>query len=200
MRPRPLAALLVGLMSLSLIGACTDAFGEPTPPGGTPLAQPTATAPLATGTPRPTPRPTQPPWPAGWEIEFCTAVGEVAVAQELTVDIPRALDEEDADDALALARELRATAIAAAELLAEVTPWEEAQPAITELLTLSDIASRIGRQYVRYLDEGRRPALERVNELLDDMRPVVIDANEALAELDALGVDCLSHALVLEAP
>jgi hypothetical protein len=199
-RLRPVALLIVGLLPLSVVGACTDALAEPTPTLFTPPAQPTATAPVATATPRPTPQPTPPPWPAGWEIEFCTALGEVVVAQELTVDIPRALDEGDNDDALALARELRATAIGAGELLGGVTPWEEAQPAIAEMVTLADIGSRIGRQYVRFLEEGRRPALERVNALLDDMRPVLIDANAALAELDALGVDCSPTELILETP
>ncbi len=198
MRLRIAVPVAVVLAVLSA-GGCSDAGEVPTlrPPSD---ASPTATAGVPTVTPRPTRRPTPPPWPAGWNEEFCTALAKVIVAQELTVDVPRALDEGDEQDALALARELRATALAAADLLGEVPEWEPAQPAVSELLSLVDIGARIGRQYVRFLDEGRQPALERVNELLDDMRPVVSDTNAALAELGALGLSCEPDGLELETP
>lgn len=199
MRAKFAAPLIVAIAGLLALGGCADAIVGPT---GSPLASPRPlTSPaVLPDTPRPSPQPTQPPWPAGWDEAFCASFDEVAVAQELVVDVPRALADEDDDDALALARELRATAIAAGELLEDVMPWEPAQPALAAMVSLADIAARIGRQYVRYLDEGRQPALERVSELLDDMQPVLEEANDELAELAALGAACPPRGLTLEAP
>jgi hypothetical protein len=125
---------------------------------------------------------------------------EVAVAQELVVDVPRALEEDDSSDALALARELRATALGARELIEEVPAWDRAQPALTEMDRLSDMGARIGRYYIRFLDEGRRPARGRARDLTAEMPPIVEEANSMLDDLAALGVECPPRALSLESP
>lgn len=201
MRHQSALRLALAAAALSVIVGCSEVVGGPTPIPFTPLPQlPTPTPVGGAATAQPTPAPTPPPWPADWDDEFCAAFIELAIAHELAVDIPRALEEDDTDDALGLARELRATAIAAGELLDELTPWENAQPAVTEMITLADIGSRVGRQYVRYLDEGRRPALARVEELLEDMRPVIEEANQELAQLAALGLACPPFALEFEVP
>lgn len=200
MRHQSALRLALAAVALSAVVGCSEAIGGPTPIPFTPLPPLTTPTPTSGATARPTLAPTAQPWPAGWDDEFCAAFIELAIAHELAVDIPRALDDDETDDALALARELRATAIAAGELLDELTPWEAAQPAVTEMVTLADIASRVGRQYVRYLDEGRRPALTRVTELLDDMRPVIEQANDELSGLAALGLACPPYSLELEVP
>jgi hypothetical protein len=194
--------LALAAAALSAVVGCGDVVVGPTPVPFTPLPPLSTPVPAPTNgaIQRPTLAPSPPPWPAGWDDEFCAAFIELAIVHELAVDIPRALDEDETDDALALARELRSTAIAAGELLDELTPWETAQPAAAEMVTLADIGSRVGRQYVRYLDEGRRPALRRVEELLDDMRPVVEEANAELAQLASLGLACPPHALEFEIP
>lgn len=202
-RFRSAATSVAWLLPLPLLLlACGDTASPTVPLNPSPLATPVAvTTPApAPPTPRPTPVVTAPPWPAGWDEEFCAAFSEVKVAQELVVDVPRALAEDESDDALGLARELRATALGARELIEEVPAWDRAQPALAELDRLADMGSRVGRFYVRFLDEGRRPARARAQDLAADMPPVVEEANSMLDDLAALGVECPQAALSLESP
>lgn len=194
--------LVAGVLLLFVLGACDDA-GSPTvrPFSPLPAASPSpASSPLPASSPRPTPRPTPAAWPAGWDEAFCLALEELAVAQELVVDIPRAIEDEDEDDALALAQELRQSTSTSGELLAEVPEWEPAQPAIDEFENLIDIGGRISRQWIRFLDEGRRAGRTRALELNDEMQPMVEAANDALAELADQGLACPGRSLVLESP
>jgi hypothetical protein len=172
-------------------------------PTGSPSALPTATSgttPSPLASPTRTPQPTPPPWPAGWETGFCSAFAETAIAMELVVDVPRALEEEATDDALGLSRELRDTAPAAAELVSGVDEWETAQPTLGAMLAVLDIAERIGRQYTRYFEEDRNASLTRAVELTEEIIPLVAESNDGLADLAALGIDCPQSSLMLESP
>lgn len=122
------------------------------------------------------------------------------MAQQLVVDVPRALAEDEPEDALALARELRATALRARELIEAVPAWARAQPALAEMDRLADMGSRVGRFYVRFLDEGRRPARARAQDLTADMPPVVDEVHSSLDDLAALGLHCPPFGLNLESP
>lgn len=197
-RTRLWGLLALAISAVFLLVACAE-LGSPTlRPTVSPLG--TSRAPTNPPTPITTPRPTPTPWPAGWEEDFCAAFTELTVVHELVVDIPRAIDEDERDDALALARELRATAIATTELIEQLPSWERAEQAVAEMTRLADFGSRIGRQFVRHLDEGRRPALERAGELIDEMRPLAEEANATLADLASLGLSCPPHRLDLEVP
>ena len=55
----------------------------------------------------PTAEPTFVAIPVGWDDAFCSIFADVVVAQELAIDIERALEEENARDARGLARDLR---------------------------------------------------------------------------------------------
>jgi len=190
--------LLVLPLALALLAACGETASSTVRPSPSPSA--TDAGPTEGATPRATPRATPAPWPSAWDSEFCAAFTDLAVAQELVVDIPRALEEEATDDALALARELRQTAISAADLLETVPDWEPAQAARNEMAALLDIDGRIGRQYIRFLDEGRRPGLTRARELTEALLPILGAANEALADLADMGLECPPYDLSLESP
>ena len=186
------------VLALVLAG-CTDIGADPTvqpttPPLGTSLA------PTNPPTPFSTPPPTPAPWPPGWDDEFCAAFVELVVLTELVVDIPRAMEEEATGDALALARELRVSAAEATELITSVPSWERAEEAVTQMTRVADFGGRIARQFVRYLDEGRRPALNRARELIEELRPIVEETNSQLSPLADLGLACPPYGLSLEVP
>ena len=117
------------------------------------------------------------------------------------MDIRRALDEEAEEDALALAEELETTAQGAGEALAELEPWAPAAEVMPRLIRMMEIGDALGRFYGRYIDLGREAALERVGELIEEMRPLVGDA---LAELRRIqeqqGLACPDQDFVLESP
>ena len=122
---------MAALLAVVLIaGACGS--GSPSPrasrsPAATTSPRASAGV-VATLGPPPTEAPSLPPqqapdWPDGWDAAFCTAFEEVVIAQELAVDIGRALAEENTADARALASELITTTESATALLGDVTGW-----------------------------------------------------------------------------
>jgi hypothetical protein len=194
-----LRAILPAVLATAVLAACNDVAAptprvSPSPP--TAVASPSP----ATSPPARTARPTPAPWPERWDIEFCSAFTEVAIAQELVVDIERAIAEEEREDALALARELRGTTTVAEELLGVLEEWAPAQDALSGMASLMDVDDRIGRQYIRWLDGGRNPARRRARELADETKPIVRDVNSALAQLTEIGVRCSDRDLLLESP
>jgi hypothetical protein len=196
-------ATVAALAAIALV-AC--GAGSPTPPPSpSPFGLPSPSpSPVAPPTQPPTPPPTMPPtgdWPTGWDADFCEAFGQVVIAQELTVDVGRALEEDDRDDALALARELEATSVVATEMLEELPEWEPAQEAVEEITELMDMARRMGRQYGRYIDENRRQSLARARGFAEDMPDVVESIESRLAVLeDEERLRCPSLEFDLETP
>ncbi len=194
------------IVALLLVAACGT--GSPSPRPTTTL--PSATDPVGlTPAPPPTSRPrTAAPttpvvgsWPDGWDADFCSAFAEVVPAQELAVDVGRALDEDDDDDALGLARELESSGEAATEMLANLPQWEPAQAAVDQLTELMDMAQRMGRSYRRFMEDNRGPALERAQGIGAEMRPLV---DSVLADLGVLsdeeGLGCPGMEFALESP
>lgn len=199
--------LLVALVGVLTAAGCGTGTSSPRP----------SLPPLATGLRTPLPGatsrpPTQPPstpgspagtpaWPAGWETAFCAAFEQVAIAQELAVDIGRALAEDARDDALALSRELQGTAPVATSQLEALPDWPPANDLIARLVSVMAVGERIGVRYERHIDGNSETALERVRELIADMRPLVVDALAELDELRAANpLACAGRDLSLESP
>lgn len=199
------ARIAVALVVALMVAAC--GAGSPSPrPSRSPVASsPPRSSELPTLGPPLTASPTVTPeqasdWPDGWDTAFCAAFEQVVIAQELVVDIGRALAEEARGDAHALASELIATAEAATPLLANVTGWGSGKALVGRLTSLVEIGGRIGRQYRRYLAEDRPAALERANELIGEMRPVVAEARGRLADLAQAGIVCPGSELTIDSP
>lgn len=195
------AVLLSCLVIASLVLACTEPGPSIRPTGSPGGSNPPASFGGST-TPAPlrTPSGTASSWPTGWDTSFCAAFAEVVIAQELAVDVERAIKEEANDDAEALAAELRDTAAHAGELLAAVPAWTTGQDALGEMTSLMDAGRRAGEQYFRYLSEGRRRSLTRARELRDEIRDTVPTAMEAINLLIDEGLDCPGQVLDLESP
>jgi hypothetical protein len=149
-----------------------------------------ATAP--TETPAPTEEPTFVSIPVGWDVAFCGVVADAVDAQELVIDIERAIAEENFRDARLLARDLRNVADDAVALLADLPDWDEGEDAVLELATIADLGSRAGTEYGSYFaePEQNRNALRRARELRNEIKRGTDKANEELAAIEELGVVC----------
>jgi hypothetical protein len=195
------ATVLALLAAASIALSCTEP-GPTVRPTGSPgvTSAPSSPAAAATVGVGRTPSVTLTVWPQGWDRAFCAAFAEVVIAQELAVDIERAMAEEATDDARALAVELTTTAPAAAELLNAVPAWGPGQDALGEMSSLMDAGRQAGEHYVRYLTENRRRSLTRARELRDAIRDTVPAANTALEQLAEEGLSCRGQTLELESP
>jgi hypothetical protein len=141
-----------------------------------------------------------PTWPTGWDVEFCQAFNEAVVAQQLVVDIERAMDEGDSRDARLLADELVAEAAFTTELLTGLSPWPDAESASVGLAALMDLGGRAGAEYHTFFTQDKRPALRRARALRDENGAEVPDVNQDLAALAEVGLTCAGTPLELEAP
>jgi len=197
-RPRlALAGVLVLLVSI-VAGACDSPRSSLRPSASlldvefTP--QPTRTS---ESSEEPTEAPTFVSLPVGWDNAFCSVFADAVVAQELVIDVERALEEENFRDARGLARDLRDITADATALLADLPEWEPAAQATLEIATLIDLGGRAGTEYGAYFADDAR-ALRRARNLRREMLDGTPAANEALAELADLGIVCEGQPLVLE--
>jgi hypothetical protein len=194
------AALAVALGGLA---ACSEARSTARPSASlldvefTP--QPTRSA-SVTPSPEPTEKPTFISLPIGWDDAFCAVVSGAIISQELIIDIERALTEENFRDARGLARDLRDTATEATVLVTELTPWDPAADVTAQLAALIDLDSRAGVEYGTYFTDASRNALRRARALRRDVFDATPLANEALADMAALGITCGDLPLRLELP
>jgi len=193
-------AILLAL--LALVIACEGPVGSPRPsPSLIELEFTPRPSVAATVTPSTGPTASRPPsWPAGWDTAFCATFAEVQVAQELLVDVERALDEDETRDARGLARELGTTAAAATALIASMPAWTDGATALTGMGTLMELGAGAAAEYETYFADDARAALRRARNLGRDNGRAVPAANAALDDLAAAGVSCPGTVLVLEAP
>ena len=162
------------------------------PPSRT--ARPSATEPT-----EPTAQPSFVEIPVGWDDEFCAVYANVVDAHELVIDVERALAEENLRDARGLARDLQDVTADSTALLTELPTWEAASDATLEVATLTDLASRAAAEYVAYFNEEAR-SLRRARGLRQEALGRAPAANDELAELWELGIDCGDLPLELEIP
>ena len=199
-RPSVQAMALAGL--LLAVGGCGG--GRPaTSPTSSPSSSPSATASTSLGptaTADPIGTPPSAPWPSGWESAFCTMFGEMVVMQELAVDIGRALDEGDRDDALGLTRELAASAVTVRERLGLLPPWEAAAALAEDIVALLDLADEMALRYERHLADNRQPALALARAAGAQMNDVVPDLLDRLILLEGVGLACPGLEFSLETP
>jgi hypothetical protein len=125
---------------------------------------------------------------------------EARIAQELLVDIERALDEDATRDARGLARELRRVAQDTTILIDEIPTWSDATEALLGVATLLDLGGQAAAEYDSYLGEESRAALRRARRLERDNADAVPGTNRALGDLADMGVECPDGPLVLETP
>jgi hypothetical protein len=194
--------LLVVLGLLTLVGAVACEGTRATP-------RPSPSLIILQFTPRPsrslTPSPSVVPsveatWPIGWDVEFCQMFNEAVIAQQLVVDVERAMDEGNNQDARLLADELVLEATAATELLTGMTPWADAESASVGIAALMDLAGRAGNEYHAWFEKGKRSDLRQARALRRENGNEVPAVNSDLEALAEVGLSCPGNELVLEAP
>jgi hypothetical protein len=136
--------------------------------------------------------------PVGWDDVFCGVFADTVDAQELVIDIERAINEENAKDARGLARDLRNVTADATALLATLTPWEPAQPAVDAITELVTLGAQAGEAYGTGFTDQSRDAIRDARRLRRQIANKTPAANEALADLAAAGIACEGYDLQLE--
>jgi hypothetical protein len=138
--------------------------------------------------------------PVGWDNSFCGILADAVVAQELVIDIERALNEEPpaVRDARGLARDLRDITADAATLLTQVPAWDTGANAIQRLGIMVDLGTKAAEQYNIVFDQQSENALRRARGFRRDMARETQATNEALASIANIGIACEGTAMQLE--
>lgn len=158
---------------------------------------PRATAPGPDETEEPTEEPTFVAIPVGWDDAFCAIFADVAVGQELVIDIERAIDEENAKDAKGLARDLRAITEDATGLMEGLPEWEDAADATAKVTAVLDLYGKAATEYLAVFNE-EGGTLRRARNIRRQIARATPAANETFAELETLGILCEDQPLVIE--
>jgi hypothetical protein len=137
-------------------------------------------------------------WPIGWDVAFCNAFADTTVAHELIIDIERALDDDNKDDAAGLANELAQTAPIATNEVTRMTDWEAAAELKTDLTSLLDLDTQAATSYQSYFNDDVRSGLRAARQLRNQVGKQVAPINEQLQQLTDLGLSCPGTELKLE--
>ena len=135
--------------------------------------------------------------PVGWDDAFCAIFADVAIGQELVIDIERAIDEENPRDAKGLARDLRAITEDATGLMEGLPEWEDAADATAEITALLDLYGKAATEYLSFFNE-EGGTLRRARTFRRQINRATPGANETFAELETLGIVCDDLPLVIE--
>jgi hypothetical protein len=136
--------------------------------------------------------------PVGWDSAFCGILADAVVAQELVIDIERALNEDAVRDARGLTRDLRDITADATALLGQVPAWDTGAAAIERLRVMVDLGSRAAEQYDIAFDQQSAGAMRRARGLRRDIGRETAATNEALANIASVGIACEGTAMQLE--
>jgi hypothetical protein len=195
--------LVVALGSLGLLLAGCEA--SPSSPVPSPSLVYLSFSPLPVDT-APATTPGQPTntlggsWPPGWDVAFCAMFDNAVAAQQLIVDVERALSDKVTKDARGLASDLNDSAGQATEQIAALPVWEPAAQAVSEIGDLMDLGTQAAAKYTRYFKDGTKAALRQARQIRSENAAAVPQANSDLARLAGSGLVCPKHALQLESP
>src|SRR6187397_3112846 len=135
--------------------------------------------------------------PVGWDDSFCAIFADVAVGQELVIDIERAIEEENPKDAKGLARDLREITADGVGLMEGLPAWEDAADATAQVAALLDLYGTAATEYLAYFNE-ETGTLRRARNVRRQISRSTDGANEKFAELETLGIECTDQPLVIE--
>jgi hypothetical protein len=195
-------ALVFAVLSLLLAG-CGESNTSPQP---SPSLITLSFSPIPTATPPSSATHASPSasvvagWPPGWDVDFCAMFDGAVTAQQLIVDVERAIDDGATRDAKGLARDLAQSAAQTTDLVAALPQWDPASDALSEINTLMDYGSRASAQYTKYFKSGVQADLKKARSLRRQDAAEVPTANQQLALLADAGLVCPKHDLQLESP
>jgi hypothetical protein len=137
-------------------------------------------------------------WPVGWDVAFCNAFADTTVAHELIIDIERAIDDDNKDDAAGLANDLAQTAPIATSEVTRMTDWAPAAELKTALTNLLDLDTQAATSYQSYFNDDVRSGLRAARQLRNQVGKQVAPINEQLQLLTEMGLSCPGGGLSLE--
>lgn len=200
--PPAARSILIGLALVALVTgalACDAPVGTPRPSPSLIDLPSTPVPSLASGAPQ-TPGASFGSWPLGWDVAFCAMFRQAVDAQQLVVDVERALAEGANRDARLLAGELVVSARAGVDAIAALPEWSGATATVVAIAGLMDLGERAGTEYQAWFANRRPAALRRARDLRLENGTQVPGANAGLALLADAGLTCPDVPLVLEAP
>jgi hypothetical protein len=139
-------------------------------------------------------------WPPGWDVAFCSMFDNAVAAQQLIVDVERALSDKATKDAKGLASNLNDSAAQATQQIAALPAWEPAGQALSEIGDLMNLGTQAAAKYTRYFKDGTKAALRQARQIRSEDAAAVPQTNSDLARLADSGLVCPKHALQLESP
>ena len=128
--------------------------------------------------------------PVGWDNSFCGILADAVVAQELVIDIERALNEEEVRDARGLTRELGEITADATGRLAQVPAWDAGAEVIQRLGVMIDLGTKAAEQYAITFDQQSASVLRRARGFRRDIGRETQATNEALTNIADVGISC----------
>ena len=200
--PRATRSVAIGLVLVTLLAgvlACDEPARTPRPSPSL-IVLPFSPQPSNTNGPTQTPGASLATWPLGWDLSFCSMFEQAVIAQQLLVDVERAMAEGDNHDARLLADELVQVATDTTDLIGGLVDWSPAQGAVAGIAGLMDLGARAGTEYHSWFADDRRAALRRARDLRTENGTQVPTTNTELTDLADLGLTCPNTPLVLEAP
>ena len=138
----------------------------------------------------PTPAATFVSIPVGWDNSFCGILADAVVAQELVIDIERALNEEEVRDARGLTRELTEITADATGRLSQVPAWDTGAEVIQRLGVMIDLGTKAAEQYAITFDRQSESALRKARAFRRDIGHETPATNEALTKIASVGISC----------
>lgn len=191
--------LILFVLAVALIGC--EGSGTRTPrPSPSLIILDFSPQPSSTTGASPSPGAQEGGWPVGWDAAFCAVLVQVVDAQQLLVDVERALDEGANGDARLLADELIVSASGATDAIAALPEWSDATATVIAMAGLMDLGERAGAEYHAWFASGRKAALRRARDLRLKNGSQVPGANAELVDLADAGLICQELPLVVEAP
>lgn len=195
-------SVVTGLVLVALIASVTacDAPARSPRPSPSLIVLDFTPPPSATSGVSASPGTSQGGWPIGWDATFCAMFVQAVDAQQLLVDVERALEEGADRDARLLADELIQSASAATDAIAGLPEWSGAAATVITVAGLMDLGERAGAEYHAWFANRKKAALRRARDLRSENGTQVPGANGGLADLADVGLTCQDVPLVLEAP
>jgi hypothetical protein len=199
-RSRSVVAWLLGVGLLATLAVGCDSPRSSARPSASLLEIDVsfAPSPSADSSVEPTPQQTFVSIPVGWDNSFCGVLADAVIAQELVIDIERALNEEAVRDARGLARELTDITADATGILAQMPAWDTGADATAKLAALIDLDTKAAEQYGLAFQEQSDNALRRARGFRRDVGRQTPDVNAALAALSQQGISCDPTPMQLE--
>jgi hypothetical protein len=195
-----IVALGLALMCLTAgVLACDSPAKTPRPSPSLIVLQFTP-QPSRSSAPTLTPGASQATWPLGWDGSFCAMFAQAVDAQQLLVDVQLDISDDNNHDARLLTEELIQSVGGATDSISTLPEWPDAQPVVTGLAGLMDLAARAGAEYHAWFADGKRAALGRAKDLRLENGGQVPEVNTDLAALAAQGLTCQNLPLELEGP